>query len=135
MKAHITTVPPCALLYSTEESSAACAVLAQQGIAVHRIAPDQLNQTVGFLAGLGGHARTPYTGQAPTESLLVMSELTHEQINELLTALRTASAAIDYKAVVTKHNRAWTVLALLDELKQERAMLQAMQAKEKEATP
>ena len=101
MKAHINqqAARPLALLYglpeSTETGRGVRAALEEQGFSSKEIAPEQLLQPVGALAGLGGKA-------AP------------------LDALREAGVHVPLKAVVTKHNKTWSVLALLEELQRER---------------
>lgn len=124
MKARIVPSAPVALLYGLAAESAAFAALESQGFETRAIAPAQLSQSVGALTGEGGRARAPYTGEAPQCSLLVLSTSAPAQRNAALDAVRAAGAAIDYRAVVTKHNRHWTVLELLAELAQERAALE-----------
>lgn len=52
--------------------------------------------------------------------LLLMSNFTSPQLNAVLDALREAGVHVPLKAVVTKHNKTWSVLALLEELQRER---------------
>lgn len=49
-----------------------------------------------------------------------MSNFTSPQLNAVLDALREAGVHVPLKAVVTKHNKTWSVLALLEELQRER---------------
>ena len=119
MKAHINqqAARPLALLYglpeSTETGRGVRAALEEQGFSSKEIAPEQLLQPVGALAGLGGKAAPLYSGEAPDAQLLLMSNFTSPQLNAVLDALREAG-------VVTKHNKTWSVLALLEELQRER---------------
>ena len=96
------------------------AALEEQGFSSKEIAPEQLLQPVGALAGLGGKAAPLYSGEAPDAQLLLMSNFTSPQLNAVLDALREAGVHVPLKAVVTKHNKTWSVLALLEELQRER---------------
>lgn len=126
MKAHINqqAARPLALLYglpeSTETGRGVRAALEEQGFSSKEIAPEQLLQPVGALAGLGGKAAPLYSGEAPDAQLLLMSNFTSPQLNAVLDALREAGVHVPLKAVVTKHNKTWSVLALLEELQRER---------------
>ena len=126
MKAHINqqAARPLALLYglpeSTETGRGVRAALEEQGFSSKEIAPEQLLQPVGALAGLGGKAAPLYSGEAPDTQLLLMSNFTSPQLNAVLDALREAGVHVPLKAVVTKHNKTWSVLALLEELQRER---------------
>ena len=74
MKAHINqqTARPLALLYglpeSTETGRGVRAALEEQGFSSKEIAPEQLLQPVGALAGLGGKAAPLYSGKRRTRS-------------------------------------------------------------------
>ena len=126
MKAHINqqAARPLALLYglpeSTQPGRGVRAALEEQGCSSKEIAPEQLLQPVGALAGLGGKAAPLYSGEAPDAQLLLMSNFTSPQLNAVLDALREAGVHVPLKAVVTKHNKTWSVLALLEELQRER---------------
>ena len=98
MKAHINqqTARPLALLYglpeSTETGRGVRAALEEQGFTSKENAPEHL----------------------------LMSNFTSPQHNAVLDALREAGVHVPLKAVVTKHNKTWSVLALLEELQRER---------------
>ena len=126
MKAHINqqAARPLALLYglpeSTETGRGVRAALEEQGFSSKELAPEQLHQPVGASAGLGGNAAPLYSREAPDAQLLLMSNFTSPQLNAVLDALREAGVHVPLKAVVTKHNKTWSVLALLEELQRER---------------
>ncbi len=89
---------------------------------------DQLNQTVGHLAGL--HGFEPDSRSAPVEpvqeELMLLSGLSDEKINQLLGLLRKSGAApIGLMAVVTEHNRSWRLSDLMAELMHERRIMAA----------
>lgn len=132
MKAHINTAAakPLALHYGLPEDKrhGLCAVLEEMGIAHAQILPEQLGQPVGLLAGIGGKAAAPYTGEAPNEQLLLLSNLERAELNRLLDSLRDAGVSIPLKAIVTKHNKTWSVIALLEELGREREAVKQYKA-------
>ena len=91
----------------------------EQGFSSKEIAPEQLLQPVGALAGLGGKAAPLYSGEAPDAQLLLMSNFTSLSSMRCWTHCGNGRAR-PLKAVVTKHNKTWSVLALLEELQRER---------------
>lgn len=118
---------PRVLLYGlpkeTPAGSAAREILAALGIAVTEVAPYQLLQPVGVLAGCGGEAAQLYFGRAPHHPVLVMADFSSAQLDGLLAALRRAGVVIPLKAVLTEHNRSWSLLALIEELQREHAAM------------
>lgn len=63
----------------------------------------------------------------PSESLLVMCDLSDKRVDKLLFELRRSDVTLDYKAVLTPTNRKWTVSQLLLEMHREKAAYQRMQ--------
>jgi len=130
MRAHISSAAarPLALLYGlgadTPEGGTLHALLRAMGVPAREIAPAELSQTVGMLAGLGGETKKPYTGPAPSGPMLVFHAFSETQLDSLLDAMRAAKLHIPYKAVLTPHNQNWSAAALLDELKQEHAAME-----------
>lgn len=123
MKAHITGAAlPLAILYGAPMGAEA--VLGEAGIACRVIFATDLNKTVGALTDNHNTAAAPFAGEAPSASLLLMHNFPRELLNKTLDSLREESVAIDYKAIVTTHNKAWTVLALLEELAHEKAAIE-----------
>lgn len=95
-------------------------------IPVRLVAPDQLGQTVAYCAAVSGAqpSAQPNTQTAPDVQMMLMRDLKDEQINDLLKQIRESEAGpIRLKAVVTEHNRAWTLLDLIRELEEEHAMM------------
>lgn len=135
MKAHINTAAakPLALHYglTEDQKQGLGALLEEMGIAEKQITSEQLNQPVGLLAGIGGKAGAPYKGQAPKEQLLLLSNFERSALNKLLDSLRDAGISIPLKAIVTKHNKTWSVLALLEELGREREAVRQYEASQK----
>ena len=127
MKAHINqqAAQPLALLYglpeSTETGRGRARGVGGTGLFIQ-------GDRAGAAAPAGGRAlaglaesRSAFTvGEAPDAQLLLMSNFTSPQLNAVLDALREAGVHVPLKAVVTKHNKTWSVLALLEELQRER---------------
>lgn len=107
----------------TPAGSAAREILAALGIAVTEVASYQLLQPVGVLAGFDGEAAQLYFGRAPHQPVLVMAGFSSAQLDGLLAALRHAGVVIPLKAVLTEHNRNWSMLALIEELQREHATM------------
>ena len=97
------------------------AVLVRMGIRIKNISPEQVNQTVGYLAGFDGfeekeQEECPYV----EEEILVMKNFSNRRIDELLLNLRRAGVPkIDLKAVITDINCNWKFYDLYLELKKE----------------
>ncbi len=66
---------------------------------------------------------TPYTGNVPEESLLLMCNFTDKRMDKLLFSLRQAHVAVDFKAALTPTNQKWTFLQLLPEMHREKNAL------------
>ncbi|MDR1549647.1 MAG: DUF3783 domain-containing protein [Hungatella sp.] len=97
------------------------AVLVRMGIRIKNISPDQVNQTVGYLAGFDGFEETEQM-ECPDleEEILVMKNFSSRRIDELLSNLRRAGVPkIDLKAVITDTNCKWKFYDLYLELKEE----------------
>lgn len=97
-------------------------------IRCERIADSSYNQTLESLV-LGGKnpLSAPFTGTAPSGSLILMCEFSNKRMDKLLFELRRAGTAIDFKAVLTPINKKWTVLQLMLEMHKERAAYANMQ--------
>jgi len=140
------------VLYYAPEGTAHVAklkgVLVRMGIRIRNVSADQIQETVGHLAGVPG-----FDGQAPagrqrdgkpagitetqangesaavfpkiTEEVLVLHHFSGQRIDELLLNLRKAGVPkIDLKAIVTDHNCAWTFYHLYEEIKDEHEKMQ-----------
>lgn len=113
-------------------------VLVRMGIRIKNIGPEQINQKVGYLAGMPGFPETvedalqreEKLSQSEEEALsipeemLVMKNFTSRRIDELLTNFRKAGVPkIALKAVITEQNSQWTFYQLYGELKSEHAAM------------
>lgn len=120
-------------------------VLVRMGIRIKNIGPEQINQKVGYLAGMPGFTETvkdipqreekeqpeseKLSGREEPalpipEEMLVMKNFTNRRIDELLMNLRKAGVPkIALKAVITEQNSQWTFYQLYGELKSEHAAM------------
>lgn len=91
--------------------------------------PDTLyNQTIAAIAsGRPNPLIAPASGKVPSESLLLMCNLTDNHMDRLLEELRKKNVSIDYKAILTPTNQKWTVFQLMLEMYREKAAYQKMQ--------
>jgi hypothetical protein len=97
------------------------AVLIRMGIRIRNISSDQMNQTVGYLAGIEGFDETAFEACPPVEEeILVMKNFSNRRVDELLLNLRRAGVPkVQLKAVVTDTNCKWRFYDLYEELKEE----------------
>lgn len=104
-------------------------VLVRMGIRIRNVAPDQVLDTVGELAGVSGYEnRGPSAApdeekkELPViaEEMMVMYGFTSSRIDELLAGLRKAGVSkVELKAVVTETNISWSFFQLYEEIKKE----------------
>lgn len=97
------------------------AVLIRMGIRIRNISSDQMNQTVGYLAGIEGFDEAAFEACPPVEEeILVMKNFSNRRVDELLLNLRRAGVPkVQLKAVVTDTNCKWRFYDLYEELKEE----------------
>lgn len=109
-------------------------VLVRMGIRIRNVAPEQVLDTVGALAGIPGYkstskeaAENPVRSDANHTGLpligqevLVMHGFSGSRIDELLAGLRKAGVSkVELKAVVTETNAGWSFFHLYEEIKKE----------------
>lgn len=93
-----------------------------QGVQMRVVPASQLHQTLGHLAGLEGCPARP----APTtparvgEPVMVFCGFPRDRLDQVLDAMKAASAPRCLKAVLTATNRAWPFARLCAELQSER---------------
>ena len=87
-----------------------------------RVSPDCFHYTLGELINGAADAdvQNPNTS-APSQSLLLMCDLSSKRIDKLLFELRHAELSFDYKAILTPTNQDWTVSRLFLEMHRESA--------------
>ena len=78
------------------------AILAELNIPAETVTAEQLNETVGHLAGLDGYeaAGEKYTGTAPDTEFMLLCNLPEALLDKFLDAMQTDGLRIDHKAVV-----------------------------------
>lgn len=98
------------------------------GIELLVLSTEDLNETVGYLAGIAGFFPAPkilLQQSAPLDDeLMILHNFTSEGLDIFLKSLRKSGvSSISLKAIVTESNQTWTVRALYEELKQEHAYM------------
>ena len=90
--------------------------------------PDQVMESVGYLAGVPGFEKREVLQQPEaeekipqiTEQMLVMKDFTSRRIDTLLLNLRKAKVPkINLKAIVTEQNAGWSFYHLYEEIGEE----------------
>ena len=108
----------------TKQSRTLKGILIRMGIRIRNISPQQVNQTVGMLAGVPGFeekadAVKASPSQSIPEEVLVLHQFSEQRLDALLLALRKANVRIALKAIVTEQNCGWTFYQLYEEIRQE----------------
>ena len=130
----------------TKQSRTLKGILVRMGIRIRNISPQQVNQTVGMLAGVPGfEEKTDATadtleanktnadalsGADPAADTVkasssqsipeeVLHQFSEQRLDALLLALRKANVRIALKAIVTEQNCGWTFYQLYEEIRQE----------------
>ena len=103
-------------------------VLVRMGVKIRNVAPDQVMESVGYLAGVPGFEKREVLQQPEaeekipqiTEQMLVMKDFTSRRIDTLLLNLRKAKVPkINLKAIVTEQNAGWGFYHLYEEIGEE----------------
>ena len=103
-------------------------VLVRMGVKIRNVAPDQVMESVGYLAGVPGCEKREVLQQSEaeekipqiTEQMLVMKDFTSRRIDTLLLNLRKAKVPkINLKAIVTEQNAGWSFYHLYEEIGEE----------------
>ena len=123
---------------NTERTRKLKGIFVRLGVRIRNISPEQMGETVGFLAGLEGYgpAEAKEEVPAPEEEMLVMKNFTSRKIDELILAIRKAGLKkIELKAVVTPTNAGWTFYKLYEEIREERRQVLEQAEKSRENAP
>ena len=103
-------------------------VLVRMGVKIRNVAPDQVMESVGYLAGVPGFEKREVLQQPEaeekipqiTEQMLVMKDFTSRRIDTLLLNQRKAKVPkINLKAIVTEQNAGWSFYHLYEEIGEE----------------
>ena len=118
----------CAVLWgldpSSEKGAAVRAVLKDMGVVARTALPERLGDPAGAFARLPGFrpAMVPYTGSEPAvEEFVLLCGLTDARVNEFLARSREAGCVVGAKALLTKVNRAWPLVQLMEAVAAEHA--------------
>ena len=127
------TVPDAkVVLYNLGEDTArgarVRAILAKLNIPAETVTAEQLNETVGHLAGLDGYeaASEKYTGTVPDTEFMLLCNLPEALLDKFLDAMQTDGLRIDHKAVVTAYNRDMELHELMGDISEEHDVFQAL---------
>lgn len=105
-------------------------VMVRMGVRIKNIEPEQVFQSVGYLAGMPGYQSRKEEAaeqQLPTigQDVLVLRNFTSGRMDFLFYNLKKAGVPkIDLKAVITPQNAGWTFYQLYQELEKEHAAVQ-----------
>ena len=104
------------------------AILAKLNILAETVTAEQLNETVGHMAGLDGYeaAGEKYTGTAPDTEFMLLCNLPEALLDKFLDAMQTDGLRIDHKAVVTAYNRDMKLHELMGDISEEHDVFQAL---------
>ena len=114
----------------TPQTAALKGLLIRMGIRIRNIAPEQINEQVGTLAGIAGFekanakpATDPNTAAKLQEEMLVLCNFSEARLDALLQGMRRSGIRIALKAMLTESNASWTFLQLYEELLEEHARM------------
>ncbi len=126
MKARVQRPKPLLMFYSqNEEKLSRMSNLCERfGFSLRKIAPEETNQTVGFLAGFNGFLKSDEkAGIIPENECVVFSSIDRETLDRFLSEMRNNDVRVTLKAMVTPHNQKWKICDLISELiKEHKAM-------------
>ena len=127
-----TITPPRVLLYNLSADVSMGVrlreILSEQGIEAVDVANSQLNETLGYLAGMDGYTANPeaYTGSGSDTEFMVMANFSEAQLDRFLAAMSSRGIRIDHKAVTTAYNTDYEFHRLIDDIKEEHETFQAL---------
>lgn len=94
-------------------------------IKIKKVDKEDYMQPIGSLIGIKSidSIEEKYDGPELNDEMLLLSDMTDPQLNQLLQSLRKAGVSINLKAVLTENNKYWNTLQLYEELKLENEAL------------
>ena len=114
----------------TPQTAALKGLLIRMGIRIRNIAPEQVQEQVGALAGAAGFEKSGAASTADPEALeklqeemLVLCNFSEARLDALLQGMRRSGIRIALKAMLTESNAGWTFLQLYEELLKEHARM------------
>lgn len=114
-----------------EKSRIIKAIALQHGFRIRVVKPEEAGLSVGALADLPGAASTGKGSIKPIEAeMLVLCNVPQASFHSFLSQLRAKEVPVTLKAVVTEHNKGWTLSRLYENLEEEhRAMMKLKEGK------
>lgn len=103
-------------------------ILEKLGIPAEEIKDENLNETVGYLAGLKGYeaAGKTYEGKGSQAEFMLLCNLPESLLDRFLAEMTAENLRINHKAVVTEYNRETEFHELIDEIGGEHDVFQAL---------
>lgn len=120
------------VLYNLSEDSSRGerlrSILKDLGISAEEITDKDLNETVGYLAGLEGYeqAKEDYEGSGSDEEFMLMCNLPESLLDRFLEMMMENGLRINHKAVVTEYNKDYEFHELVDDIGGEHDVFQAL---------
>ena len=100
------------------------AILAERRIPALTVGEAHLGETVERLVSSNAAASgAPVPETVPEEPFLLLCALGDRQLDRLLADLRRAGVSVPCKAILTEHNRSWTLCKLITEVSREHRMM------------
>lgn len=102
-------------------------VIKELSFGIRVVAPEQLNNPVGYIAGLIGYRPSlqGFEGEAPACEFLLLCNLSNKQLDDFLMASKAVGVSVERKAMLTKFNKDWAFGMLIAEVAEEHATLAA----------
>ena len=132
--------PERVLYYSPDPQKEKLELLSQtareMGIEWVFLEKQDFSQKLGFLAGLPGYQERKQNAEDLGEQIpeLMVMSLPQERVNRFLSALEGKKAEkVALKAMVTPHNRDWTLSHLVEEIGEEHQLFQAYERLQEQA--
>ncbi|MCR5826487.1 MAG: DUF3783 domain-containing protein [Oscillospiraceae bacterium] len=108
----------------TETGRALRGVLLAQKLFTVTVGEAQAGERVARLVSTNAAVHdAPAPEPPPQESFMLLCGLGERQLDRLLAAMRRAGVSVPYKAVLTEHNRDWTLCDLMQEVVREHELM------------
>ena len=121
---------PKVLLYrlgeETEKGRELRTILNEMKILTLTATANQVNETAGKLvSGNAAPTDSPVPESVPEKEFMLLCGLGDKQLDRLLAYMRRAGVSVPYKAVLTEHNKDWTLCKLIEEVAREHEFLKS----------
>lgn len=100
-----------------EQTTLLKSILVRIGARIKNVAPEDTNQTIGYLLGRKGFdASEAAEVPAPADRILVLDGFSDKRLEILLREMKQNGVSVPYKAIVTETNLGWPLYQLYKEL-------------------